>query len=512
MAAKKTAVTVDRDGKVISEEPPRADLAYSAEKVAKEKPVSLIEPVVPEPVLRKGKYLSDLMKQPHPAVEKQPFLNIHGFHLKNPALLQYPAEVTTQNDLLKITPLQHALRSIKEKSYSPYLGSYTSVYNVCSHLINSTGNTYDTTIDVILDAIHHCLCFIKAESGPAFNSHLKFWVDCTVLPDLYQVLLIKRMMTATKNFASTQQLHKRLYLPPAIMMKLFDPVCGVSMHDVDFEQYFVLLSLCTGHHAGESFMFNLSSDIRSESAEVLVHAFKFNTNGNWKPCNQMLLMLCGAAMNSKLKVLDKNIDPADAFAATNLYSSENALATAVNNWLAKNVILPTDFMKQYSEKLTHRILRRTFASILHVLEWPFKAICYILNHASELAVKNYVVQMSTEDIEFVQNNKEFFMLFVPKCNMACSDKTLELLTKPIQPKIFAMPKSDKANDVVADAYRSKRLKTSDDTKPIMSGDPSQLSILGFLHRQPVKDDDVESVLTDCPWEDERNPTHDHSIA
>ena len=175
------------------------------------------------------------------------------------------------------------------------------------------------------------------------------------------------MMTATKHSAVQQQLHEILYLPPDQVKTLFDVVCTDTLEsDIQIEKFFVLLTLITGHHAGENFTFDFAADIKPDTGEIFVHQFKFNPGNIWKPSCPMLILLYSAAMNSKLKVFDKNSSPAEFFIAEKHYASEDDLATAVNNWLSKNVVLPEEFQKKYKERLTHRILRRTLASVLNM--------------------------------------------------------------------------------------------------------------------------------------------------
>ena len=200
----------------------------------------------------------------------------------------------------------------------------------------------------------------------------------------------------------------------------------------------------------------------------------------------------------------KHSNPAEFISAGRMFKSEDDLAAAVNVWLDNKVDLPVEFVEHYlgHEKVTHRILRRTFASILNILKLPHKALCYILNHSSQRAVKSYVVQMLSEHEQFILQNEQFFSQFIPLCTMTCSDKTLELLTKPIEPELFVLPGSAEASfDVTsAEIPDSKRLRIDSKKKPAEDKrDPKQPSIAQFMF--PIDKDsdgdasDVSSILT-----------------
>ena len=183
--------------------------------------------------------------------------------------------------------------------------------------------------------------------------------------------------------------------------------------------------------------------------------------------------------------------------------------------------------KKFSEDLTHRVLRRSFATILYVLEIPHLALCYVLNHGSVAAVESYVVQMLEHDVQFVMDNKQFFLNMVPYINEKASDKTFKVLCNPSEPKQFQlrnkkvspgeleesglmMPMDDSVDDSFvddpvqtdADLNAPKKQKFSGEEPVPASKRKVQTSIANWLLIKPkAADSDEESVLSMTESED-----------
>ena len=356
--------------------------------------------------VRKGANLSDWMRSPHPTTNIHPELKLtDDLYLSPPKSMVFP-DAEKQTDLEHLQPFQLGILSLKNKnSYSGYLKDYTNIYNVISHMLCRPDFKEFTGIQIYIKAVQHILSSMQPSQAVSFNTHLKFFEDLCVLPSIQRMLLSRMVKGVSKQFALTNDLSNRIYVPPEVIMNLFKPLVNSKsvLEDIPFEQFFTMLALATGHHLGESFSFNLIDDVRTDTAEIHIKKFKFIKKSVWKPASPLLIQLVNAAVNSGLRVLNHGADPAAIYDAANIFGDEVKFASAMNNYL-KQLPMPPGFLEKYNTVITHRILRRSYATILHTLQIPYNALCYVLNHDSRKAVMNYVVKMADSDVEFVMKN------------------------------------------------------------------------------------------------------------
>ena len=90
------------------------------------------------------------------------------------------------------------------------------------------------------------------------------------------------------------------------------------------------------------------------------------------------------------------------------FDNQPDMAAAFVTFLAK--YHPGDNV--YKERMSHRILRRTFASYLHHLGAPLDVLIYLLNHAGQQAVPSYVCNVDDVNM-LIPENDDIFDLFIP---------------------------------------------------------------------------------------------------
>ena len=98
--------------------------------------------------------------------------------------------------------------------------------------------------------------------------------------------------------------------------------------------------------------------------------------------------------------------------AHNLWPTSQHLAAAVTVRL-QSCKDEDEIFRGYSETLSHRILRRTFASILHHFQCSHKTISTLLNHNSKKAVSSYVSLFHINHMEIIKRNVHLFKQFPP---------------------------------------------------------------------------------------------------
>jgi len=428
-------------------------------------PAILNDVVIP---VRKGSHLSSQMEAPHPALQHYQWIGCH--ELVHPTYLKHPNKSDIMqssgdggqllNSLYKSPPWQLGLASVKEQSYTPYLASFCSIWNVYSwqlmQIADDTSPIYLPSAEVkgqqFILSVQHCLEFIPKDSLAAFRSHIHFYMDLGLLPDLRRSFL-KRLLQAGSNLAldSSKDLEHRLVFPPMVVARICTQpyfhckhLAGtLSTATFDFkndslslgpltQEVFldlcVMLGFASGHHCGESYSF-CYDQLSLSSHTVVIKPFKFykGTGDEGKIATPLLV-----AVGSYVQVYYPTVF-AHAQPATMFFTSERDFNKAINAHISGKMVQAGYSTEGFSEGWTHRILRRTSATIQHYMGLPVDAICYFLNDQTRSASKNYVARLNQDAVDELKANSEFFNMFLLKaehCPDGGIDQELDNLLHP----------------------------------------------------------------------------------
>ena len=234
------------------------------------------------------------------------------------------------------------------------------------------------------DAVTVMLQTAKAVSAGT-GSHLAALQTMGVLPVAadFMKTLHKGALRIQPPAVQDVPLHQRLVLPPDALFSLFEPLSQTPPLEVSDAHFFVCLALATGHHCGESFFWQ--PGFYAPESTLLYHpAFKFHGDV-FVPAAGVYKLLHEYVLTHKQAWLSAYAPP-----ARRVWRSAAALGAAVAAEL-RGLLPPPP---PSGENWTHRILRRSMASVLHAIGAPQPLIERQLIHQSDGAVDSYVVLYS----------------------------------------------------------------------------------------------------------------------
>ena len=211
-------------------------------------------------------------------------------------------------------------------------------------------------------------------------SQINSLCECNILPKDLNLDLIKRMHKgALAKCASAQHaipLHERAVFSVSNVMEFlcpftFDESLLLEVSDAEF---FIALALVTGHHVGESWVWQ-PSFYHERDGTLFYPAFKFHDDkivkiGSMYKCLHSYLQIF------RPQWLSGSCTPP----AQRLWPNVEKMGSSIANILS-----------HYLPGGTHRLLRRTYASILNALHAPVELIQRQLLHKCDEAIDNYVV-------------------------------------------------------------------------------------------------------------------------
>ena len=197
----------------------------------------------------------------------------------------------------------------------------------------------------------------------------------------------------------------RLLMPPQDVISIYNKI--LNKHDnIPPVDIYIILGILTGQHLAESYDF----------------CWKLHYNGQLK-------MMTWPPFKHRKETTELPVSP--AFHILYTYVQEkfptwfgdtpiaHALWSTCSDF-AKSVTERLQYCKDedqifrgYSETLSHRILRRTFASILHHFQCSHKTISTLLNHNSKKAVASYVSLFHINHMEIIKKNVHLFKQMLP---------------------------------------------------------------------------------------------------
>lgn len=420
-------------------------------------------------IVRRGKNLPPYMAAAHP--QSHQTQSIGFVELLHPRMIKYP-DAATRFDC---PAWQLGLASIKEESFSAYLSSYVSVWNVYSHIL---AESEDDSCNQFVQAVQYVLQHTANNKLASFRSHLHFFEDLGLIPDLRRKLL-KRMIQGDATFGDPMdecKVEHRLLLPAEVLYNnIWMPLCNDS--EPCFYKIAVMLAVTTGHHIGESWLFSFCDQVKGN--EILVKPFKFFLKGKscgvWKDASPLFIEFAALI----LEKFPACYNSPQFF--TKKFESEHSFQECMNFYLAGlQADLGIDQKREYAEALTHRILRRTFASILHYLEVPADVIIYLLNHNSRKALKDYVSHLSDGDKEFVNKHKAFFSKLIPVPEDNLDNNLIHNIMNP-KPKLFAFKHVQRENDDINEVSKAPKKRKVTDLIDKFAPTTRQCSITEFFY-------------------------------
>jgi hypothetical protein len=306
------------------------------------------------------------------------------------------------------------------------LTTYSRIFCEAQKLY-ATGDQYRTAADLVQQAV--CQFF---QSGvritPSHLSQINSLSDCRILPVGMDLGFIKRMHKGAMSASpptSTVDLHERAVLPAVNVMEFLLPFSLQEdlLREVTDEEFFIALSIATGHHCGESWMWQVSF-YKPSTGELFYPAFKFHSDK---------IIKIGCVYQCLESYIDKcrpqwrlsNVPPAQL-----IWSSQAQMAASIAKTLQH--YLPA--APPGAEEWTHRLLRRTYASVLNAVKAPVDLIKRQLLHESIDAVDNYVVIYGDQDVSDLQ---ELFSFSGP---LSFMPDDCGAFMKPSEPRSF-IPKA-----------------------------------------------------------------------
>ena len=361
--------------------------------------------------------LLPLLQSPHPEFTKHRLLlfNDDGDAvLHHPSLLQYP------NDVIIHDPLAHPaslsiLKRYTAESYTAYLSSYTSLWNLLTHLMANQETAMCQLPDLILLAAQWLLQSRQPEQTASVWSHLKFYQEIHILPgDKFVKWSLVNCMS--RNFRPLKsKLQFRLILLPKFFVEIFGKFGSFQSKKfvavsaaVDPITIYICLALTCGHHLEESYNFSWKNHIIQN---YKFHSFQFNgISIHYPPFKRRDQDVYIPASHAFL-IIFKHVQQYYPMWLNEIPIAQtiwNSFASAVSEYL-----VTYDDTTFPNEAMTHRILRRSYASYLHQLEISAPVLTALLTHNSKKALASYVSQINSSGQDIISSHRFLFHSLKP---------------------------------------------------------------------------------------------------
>lgn len=388
--------------------------------------------------------LQPLIMLPHPAYTLQKFLIIYdgqpAFH--HPSLLQYPHDrIQCANDLLGDIFTVMTAKRLTQKSFDKYINTYTNMWYILTHILSVREDEGFKPADCINWAIRWTFQSKQPDQCTSVYSHLIHFIEAGIIPkSLVQMSHMKLLSHSIKSEThGTPSIAYRLLMPPQALLQIYHHIQDDTTLPLLPIEIYILLGIFTGQHLAESYNFCWKLHFDEHKSVMTWPAFKHRTEEAHLPVSIAF---------TKLHDYVKRHFPSwmtDTPIAHALWPARSDLSKQTTDRLA-DCKQNDDIFRGYSETLSHRVLRRTFASILHHFQCSHKTISHLLNHNSKKAVASYVSLFHVNHMEFIKTHADQFKEMLPPAEYT------NTLNKPalFQP---ALPSGYKKNIVPADQPR-----------------------------------------------------------
>ena len=355
--------------------------------------------------------LLPLLHMPHPAYAQQEFLLLADGRpaLEHPSLLQYPPDrFQCLNDLQSEPFALLTAKRLTESSYSTYHSTYTNLWYLLTHILSVREDEGFTPYVCLNWAIRWCFQAKQHDQCASVHSHLKHFIDTGIIPESCVQMTCLRLLSNNVKMSNSGEhnLAYRLLMPPQDVISMYNVI--VQPHDnnipPDPVDIYIMLGLLTGQHLAESY--NFSWKLYFDGALMTWPPFKHRKEETKLPVSTAFVKLYNFV---KHHFPEWFMDTPIAHA---LWPTSSDLATAVTARL-QTCKDNDQIFRGYSETLSHRILRRTFASILHHFQCSHKTISTLLNHNSKKAVASYVSLLHINHMEIIKKNVHLFKQMLP---------------------------------------------------------------------------------------------------
>ena len=361
------------------------------------------------------------LSRPHPSHPHLGGIRVAEEVLPHPTDLKYPEAPAAPG--CPYSPLQLAIRAFRHKgSWRPYLGTYSRIFHCATWLMQL--KTFGNVSALVEEAV---AIFMQVTAvTPSHHSHIKALQEMGVLPG-DQTARTKRMHKGAVQLRHTPgdpgklPLHERIVLPAAVVLQLINPFFEDPVQEIEDSAFFVVLAVLTGHHLGESWAW-FPGFYEPVSTELYYPAFKFHPEAS-VPVGSVYAVLHAYVEAHRPGWLSGLTPP-----ARRIWPTLPAFGQAVARAMQQHLPAPAPG----DENWTHRILRRTYASVLHAIGAPAALVSRQLLHHSDEAIESYVVLYNEGD---AQDLKDIFGVrnglgytFMPR--------DYADFMKPTQPRVF----------------------------------------------------------------------------
>ena len=394
-----------------------------------------------------------LIAAPHPALVNFQFL----FHFHGMEVLHHPVYLmkgdAQREEVWRSINISHFKLLINKRftseSYDKYFNTYLSLWNITTHCLADVSHNFQHENPTLLPLI----CFRQAVSwlfmtkDPAqtasIGSHFKFFVELGALPSIDLINNAANLLARNSKFDKDSNiLAYRLVLGPQHMLDIMEPILSMKpLEDFGMDKpaihIYIVLALTTGQHLQESFNF-MWSNYQPHTQTLTWPPFKHRKDYVDLPVSCMFLALYKYVSHFCPHWLIST-----APVAHQLWSTPTKLGDDIATCLAPYQS-DDPVYANYDEKLSHRHLRRSFASILHQFNMSHAVIKSLLTHNSSRAIANYIALYHVEHVEFIKGNRTRFLDFLPPGTYVNDIDKPKLFT----PEVPAFTNKKRRQDVV----------------------------------------------------------------
>jgi len=360
--------------------------------------------------------LLPLIASPHPALANYHHLLLYNDEecLHHPQMLQWHGG---QRQEVWSDPtdshFQHVIsKALDSKSYPKYYNTYLSLFNIMTHILSARfqDENFMQPVHALRQAVTWLFMTRAEDQTASMGSHLKWYVQAGALPHIPMFEDTVKLLARNSKFdVDNNVLAFRLVLPPETMLQLCEPI--LKMQNICAEKkptthIYIVLALTVGQHLAESYNFVWTN---WSPAKLRLHwpPFKHRKASCELPVSNMFLKLYAYVGRFYPHWLTDPTPPAHS-----MWSSQSKMGDDIANYLTPYQVNDSIF-SSYNEKISHRHLRRSFASILHLFSMSHAVITKLLLHNSKKAVANYIALYHVEHVEFIKHHLPNFEDFMP---------------------------------------------------------------------------------------------------